>query len=248
MEHDNTCPICYEEFETTDVCTSKCGHKFHTSCVLNIKNNDCPLCRTPLTNKVKLIDNGYDNFDDGTGNINRIDVPLENLTLRPDGIYMFGNKMYGRKISNNFVIITDDGTIHKEKSNEIIAFLETGVSLNKDKILNFVNSIGCNMNSKGLVSFYDCDILKISKANDKYIYKNLTLNPDFLHIKDYIKDTIIEADKKANNLILFIGTKTMNELKESELLEINKLELTSNVAYQKVIDVLNKNLEVKNKF
>ena len=46
------CPICYELIGDTNTTTTSCGHKFHTSCLLNSiinVNYLCPCCRNPLT-------------------------------------------------------------------------------------------------------------------------------------------------------------------------------------------------------
>ena len=47
---DTNCPICYELYSDNNVCTTKCGHKFHTSCfvetIKSTKVTCCPLCRT----------------------------------------------------------------------------------------------------------------------------------------------------------------------------------------------------------
>ena len=51
------CPICMESLGKNDVCVTKCGHKFCTSCLLQSaqNNTDCPLCRTELAPKRDLI-------------------------------------------------------------------------------------------------------------------------------------------------------------------------------------------------
>jgi len=51
------CPICMESLGKNDVCVTKCGHKFCTSCLLQSaqNNTDCPLCRTELAPKIDLI-------------------------------------------------------------------------------------------------------------------------------------------------------------------------------------------------
>jgi hypothetical protein len=42
------CCICFESIcATNDMCITKCGHHFHTSCILKC-NGTCPLCRTKL--------------------------------------------------------------------------------------------------------------------------------------------------------------------------------------------------------
>jgi len=49
------CPICMEDLKKTDLFVSRCGHQFHSTCmVVHLKLNDtCPMCRgvlfTPTT-------------------------------------------------------------------------------------------------------------------------------------------------------------------------------------------------------
>ena len=56
-ENKETCAICLEELEKTNVAITKCNHKFCTSCLLESihVNNTCPLCRTELTRPVQQI-------------------------------------------------------------------------------------------------------------------------------------------------------------------------------------------------
>jgi hypothetical protein len=44
------CPICKEEIRETDICKTKCGHRYCLSCMLthSTNNNRCPLCRVEL--------------------------------------------------------------------------------------------------------------------------------------------------------------------------------------------------------
>ena len=50
-EVDMGCPICFEEMNLSDSCITRCGHRFHDKCILNIFARGkllCPFCRTPL--------------------------------------------------------------------------------------------------------------------------------------------------------------------------------------------------------
>lgn len=75
---EEDCAICYEKLETTNVCTTSCGHKFCMTCILQMvhnnssSSNSCPLCRKALieeplynrrsyTSVSSLIYNEYDN-------------------------------------------------------------------------------------------------------------------------------------------------------------------------------------------
>jgi hypothetical protein len=42
-----SCSICLEEIKKKNSCVTKCGHNFHTSCLMKwtMKNNSCPECR-----------------------------------------------------------------------------------------------------------------------------------------------------------------------------------------------------------
>lgn len=52
MSHE-TCPICFEKLNKTNVSVTICNHKFCTSCLLSsiINNNNCPICRKELIKK-----------------------------------------------------------------------------------------------------------------------------------------------------------------------------------------------------
>ena len=45
---ETSCSICFEYITNTNVCITKCDHKCHLSCILQILNNECPLCRSKL--------------------------------------------------------------------------------------------------------------------------------------------------------------------------------------------------------
>ena len=39
------CPICLDPLGNINVCSTSCGHDFHLSCMMQCKQNACPLCR-----------------------------------------------------------------------------------------------------------------------------------------------------------------------------------------------------------
>ena len=47
---DTECSICLEHMSHNDVCTTKCNHKYHLTCMLDWltvqKQNTCPICKT----------------------------------------------------------------------------------------------------------------------------------------------------------------------------------------------------------
>ena len=58
------CSICLENLNIdTDYIKTICAHEFHTSCLLQVKNNKCPLCRTILNAPDPIVErkNGYIN-------------------------------------------------------------------------------------------------------------------------------------------------------------------------------------------
>lgn len=50
INSNHTCSICLLELTNNNVCVTLCGHKFHTSCILQCVEKNCPLCRKNLLN------------------------------------------------------------------------------------------------------------------------------------------------------------------------------------------------------
>lgn len=51
LTNNSNCCICLEELNLEkyiNVATTSCNHTFHTSCLLQCKNNKCPMCRFPM--------------------------------------------------------------------------------------------------------------------------------------------------------------------------------------------------------
>jgi len=50
------CSICFNDIENVNVTVTRCGHRFHSSCIFEMMANggrDCPLCRTKLAKDVQ---------------------------------------------------------------------------------------------------------------------------------------------------------------------------------------------------
>ena len=57
IKQENQCPVCLDAIdEEVDYCVTKCGHKFHTSCLSKslLSNGKCPLCRSMVLDKDNL--------------------------------------------------------------------------------------------------------------------------------------------------------------------------------------------------
>ena len=52
---ERECPICLEELDE-DITSLKCGHVFHTACILNVltRQDKCPVCRKPISINFKV--------------------------------------------------------------------------------------------------------------------------------------------------------------------------------------------------
>ena len=51
MTNELNCCICLEELNLekyTNISTTSCNHSYHTSCLLQYKNEKCPICRIPM--------------------------------------------------------------------------------------------------------------------------------------------------------------------------------------------------------
>ena len=61
-EKDDVCPICLKTIDNVDCFVTKCGHKFHGSCMLSWcqirrdinKEEVCPMCRGQLKNNINF--------------------------------------------------------------------------------------------------------------------------------------------------------------------------------------------------
>lgn len=43
------CPICFDGLDANkNIMTTECGHKFHVSCILKTRRDDCPCCRQSM--------------------------------------------------------------------------------------------------------------------------------------------------------------------------------------------------------
>ena len=97
---ETSCSICFEYITNTNVCITKCDHKFHLSCILQILNNECPLCRSKLYDEdiedieddeaVKDINDFYDHIQIIMDNAERNNYPTPNHA-----------KLVGSNISNH---------------------------------------------------------------------------------------------------------------------------------------------------
>lgn len=54
----NDCSICYDLMEDVNISTTRCGHKFHTSCLIRaaLIKSLCPYCRGPLLESVPALE------------------------------------------------------------------------------------------------------------------------------------------------------------------------------------------------
>jgi hypothetical protein len=74
------CCICFESIcATNDMCITKCGHQFHTSCILKC-NGTCPLCRTKLLDTSPTNTTNSSIGDTGPGQIGPIGLPGRTTT------------------------------------------------------------------------------------------------------------------------------------------------------------------------
>lgn len=48
----NPCAVCWGELGTTNIREGLCGHVYHTFCIDEVKNANCPLCVAPFQEKL----------------------------------------------------------------------------------------------------------------------------------------------------------------------------------------------------
>lgn len=59
LKQNKECPICLETIHNADMCTTLCNHTFHLSCLLQLNDNKCPICRTIIPHKSKTVEYDY---------------------------------------------------------------------------------------------------------------------------------------------------------------------------------------------
>ena len=59
VEEVDKCPICLDNINNTDCCTTSCGHKFCLECMVKHRKtkNNCPICRNILNARQRLPNN-----------------------------------------------------------------------------------------------------------------------------------------------------------------------------------------------
>ena len=74
MDND-ICAICLDENNEDNFVCNYCNNVFHNTCIKNMNNNYCPLCRKELHNTSynykNYIFNNMSNLDDNTENNNK---------------------------------------------------------------------------------------------------------------------------------------------------------------------------------
>lgn len=80
------CPICYELLGETNVCITKCGHKFCIGCLFkhSERSNDCPMCREQIVDNFENRNNrsrsSSFNDDEFINRINEgLSVPVDDM-------------------------------------------------------------------------------------------------------------------------------------------------------------------------
>lgn len=50
------CAVCFEKFDKCNVCTTSCGHKFHTTCIYKCLalGHECPICKQNIVNEEEI--------------------------------------------------------------------------------------------------------------------------------------------------------------------------------------------------
>ena len=111
-----TCAVCMDIIGK-DCCTTECGHKFCTGCLLKSVqlNGSCPLCRKELVNIVPVNSNNYD-YDYDEGYQDGYEQAREELnTLMREEIDIATQQAYDDGIVSGRSIADEDIRLLKEK-------------------------------------------------------------------------------------------------------------------------------------
>jgi len=55
FEKEVCCAICLSNVGESDTCKTDCGHVFHLSCMMRVRNTKCPLCRNDLVHTEEMV-------------------------------------------------------------------------------------------------------------------------------------------------------------------------------------------------
>jgi hypothetical protein len=129
---DNKCPICLDLIINIDVCLTKCNHKFHTSCLMKVLTNECPLCRLSLIN-VNPVENDntyipeYLYTNEGERYVGSIGIPLNDFSsfmnsLRSNTNVQVNNNQMDQ--STNEPTINNEPTVNNAaRTNSLTGFI-----------------------------------------------------------------------------------------------------------------------------
>lgn len=165
------CPICFNQFQTSDMRMTPCSHQFCQTCLDEWleDHNTCPICRThisanddnyDITNLTNMIENNLTNI---------IENNLNNIIENNLNTIIFNNLNHNlneNMIDNHRVVTVDDiiDSLNLALTNNDIELFEDLLEmifednyLNTNHILNIVqNSNINNMNNYlSLVQFYE---------------------------------------------------------------------------------------------
>ena len=166
---EEDCAICYEKLETTNVCTTSCGHKFCMTCILQMvhnnssSSNSCPLCRKTLIDKPlrniqsytsvsSIIYNEYDNVYSPSNDNSDFQYFINSMEDNPSYMPISADE---RGINENLVlnlpqsiniIENEENTISYDiVENEQDDFLETDMDIEND-IIETLSSMETRIN------------------------------------------------------------------------------------------------------
>jgi hypothetical protein len=163
------CVICTEILSSNDVPREECGHTFHLSCLQNMYEAKCPLCRTPLLN-LEVREKPVDYYNE----INNID--FENENYGDNNNYNSGSESEsGSDSENEESRIEEDSGIEESKDEESDSSSDEG----NDNIIN---------NNKYAINEIKSILCELYKYNNTYEVPHEFMEQDIQFIESVLED------------------------------------------------------------
>ena len=196
LDEQTECPICMDELGVTDNCTTKCGHKFCSSCFVKsvMRKNNCPMCRAHLIDD----DEYYWPIERYLGESYNENIATRNHSAT----HLTPIDLYGElsAIDNN-ISVTDIGMISIDPSNNELIDL----TVDMNDIFGPDSDVGIDVGSDdddipSLIDELFSQEEHTSNTNSYTINTGMS-NPDFIESEDIGTNTTIITTSRNEHTI-----------------------------------------------
>lgn len=177
------CSICLEKICENNTCTTKCGHKYHLTCIFKIKNNTCPICRgqfleietpQPQPQPISYIQFGsLAQSRQQLSQLRRYNTKITIIDKLSQNTML--NSIERKYISDNFTLCIENHDLFTRLcADKLSKFIVTLEFLNNKCFPNYIFPAQFNVSVK-LMEFIDIHIQFIANITNKLLDSNFNL-------------------------------------------------------------------------